>query len=71
MPCLSKFSIPSGKQNSNNSDNNFTLPRPKLRDYSPIEYKIYFPNQEYVGDVKKYIPQFTLLALYLLNYNFN
>jgi len=47
MPNLSKFSnIPSGNHN-----NNFAMPKAKLRDFSPIDTKQYFPNQEFLGDV--------------------
>jgi len=53
MPNLSKFSnIPSGSQNIN-----FSLPKAKVKDYSAIDWKQYFPNQEYLGDVKlNFIP---------------
>jgi len=51
MPNLSKFSnIPSGNQNSNFG--NFSMPKPKLRDNSPIDWQQFFPNQEFIGDVK-------------------
>ncbi len=50
MPILSKFgNIPSGNQYNNFG--NFSMPKPKLRDNSPIDCKEFFPNQEYLGDV--------------------
>lgn len=68
MPNLSKFSnIPSGNQNSN-----FLLPKPKVKDYSPIDWTQYFPNQEYLGDVKlNFIPFLTKYLRTLFEYIIN
>lgn len=46
MSHQSKFCIPKANQNT------FSMPKVKVKDYSPIDYSQYFPNKEYLNDVK-------------------
>ena len=46
MTHQSKFCIPKPNQNT------FSMPKAKVKDFSPIDYYQYFPNKEYLNDVK-------------------
>jgi len=62
---LSKFASSSSSTSTNQDPNQFNapLPKPKIKNYSPIDWKEFFPNQEYVGDVIKIIYNHRLLFI--------